>query len=449
MIIMKAFMSHIATYIVYPLLERYLKRDVRSKITTLKRYYSQNFEERKRYQKQALIRNLEAAGQNVPYYRDLFRKIQFSPKKVQKDIKYLQDVPFLTKKIIQENKDRMLNENLDKEKLVVAKTGGSTGPSTMVYYSQEAVDWTSATNQVVLQWAGRKRYMKELHLASRFPEVFPLKDRIKEHIKCFAMNRSNIFTHSFDDEDLLSIWKILRKRRPYLLQGHPSTMYALANFINKQKLAAEQVIHIFESTGEVLDFRKRALIEKVFRCRCVDRYGNAEIGVIAYETDYDKHLLKVTDYMVYPESIAVENNSMQEAKNNSMQEIVVTSLTNDAMPFIRYKTGDLGLLSENQDGYFYFDIQGRIHDHVKINGKTYPTHYIQDLLDRIGGIEEFQVEQHAVSKILLRIVPCPWANTEDIDRRLNSWWGDSVNTEFTDYNGLKRSGWRGKFQYLV
>lgn len=433
-------MSYLATYFFYPIVERYLKRDVRSKITVLRRHYQRPFAERKQYIQRALADRLQFAGRHVPYYRDLFRSIGFSPEQIRQDINYIQKVPLLSKEIILEQGDRMLNEEMAKDRLIVSKTGGSTGPSMLVYYSQEAVDWTSATNQVVLEWAGRKRHMKELHLASRFPEVFPLRDRIKEHIKCLAMNRTNIFTHSFNDDDLNVVFHTLKKRKPYLIQGHPSTLFALANFLDRKQIDAKRVITVFESTGEVLDSKKREKIEAVFGCRCVDRYGNAEVGVIAYETPNSNHYLQVTDYMVYPESLPTGQGG---------NEIVLTGLTNDAMPFIRYRTGDLGDLVEKHNGYHYARIQGRVHDMITIGQQQYPTHYVQDLLDRIGGIEEFQMEQQAYGKIMLRLVLNNDHSPDAIEGRLRSWWGDHIDVEFTCYNGLKRVGWRGKFRYLV
>jgi phenylacetate-CoA ligase len=310
-----------------------------------------------------------------------------------------------------------------------------------VFYSQEAVDWTSATNMFVLELAGRKRHMKELHLASLFPEVFPLKDRIKEHVKCFAMNRSNIFTHSFEDKDLETIWKKLKRIKPYLIQGHPSTLYALSLYLNKKNYDAKRVIHVFESTGEVLDQKKKKLIEKTFGCSTINRYGNAEFGVIAYETKHSEGTLQVIDFMVYPECIKNDE--------NGISEIVVTGLTNDAMPLIRYCTGDMAKMVKKNDGIHYKEIDGRVHDIIRIGEKKYPTHYLQDLIDRIGGILEFQVRQISTNKIQLILVPDNGIDRQYIENRIKSWWKNDVNVIFCDLSELKRTGWRGKFRYLI
>ncbi len=94
------------------------------------------------------------------------------------------------------------------------------------------------------------------------------------------------------------------------------------------------------------------------------------------------------------------------------------------------------------------DVVGRIHDVVRIGGRSYPTHYLQDLLDRIGGVAEFQVEQKN-GRLLLRLVAEGSAPREEIARRVRSWWGGDVETEFTGFEGLKRFGRQAKFRYLV
>jgi phenylacetate-coenzyme A ligase PaaK-like adenylate-forming protein len=432
---------YLTTYVVYPLLEKHLGRDVRSKLRVLKEHFKKPFEDRKAYLRRALVRQLQVAESCVPYYQELFKTVRFDLSRVERDLKYLEDLPLLSKEIIMEQGDRMLNSRLKKEHFIVAKTGGSTGPTMLVYYTQDGADWASAVNQLVQGWAGRKRYQKELRLASRFPEEFPLRDRVKEHIKCFAMNRSNIFTHSFDDADMEVVWRKLRRRRPCLMHGHPSTVYALASYLERVGRKATGVMKVFESTGEVLDRKKREKIEKVFGCRCVNRYGNAEFGVTAYGTRESHGKLKVVDYVVYPECI--------ESGDGKGGEIVLSGLTNDAMPLIRYQTGDLANLEAQPDGFYYENIQGRVHDIVRIGEKTYPTHYIQDLLDRIGGIDEFQVEQMRSGKLVLRLVPSNGVDTQALEGRIRSWWGEHVSFEFTDFERFKRVGWQGKFRYLV
>jgi phenylacetate-coenzyme A ligase PaaK-like adenylate-forming protein len=389
-----------------------------------------------------------------------------------------------------------------------------------------------------------------------------------EYIKCKSLNRINISTHSFDDVDLEYFLKQIKKANAYYLEAHPSTLYALAMYIKKNDIKfIKPLFNVFESTGEVLDSIKRKAIEQYIGCKVYDRYGNAEFGVVAHETDYSKHSLKVIDFMVYPEKfdytqvdkehllkrdeegkitsfptlkiekiwktrpdlqeflpyglttqsielwkwwinwgfneykeksrlpnelaylsidkyviaflievIWVDRIDLQEAfpnvsensdefikwwkesgineyieieeNDNKYKELVLTTLTNSAMPLIRYRTGDLiESLEKKDDGFYISNIQGRLHDLITIDNKTYPTHYIQDLLDRVGNIIEFQVEMTDDKTILYLVVPDK-TQEDRIKEKLRSWW-ESIDIKFVELYELKKVGWRDKFRYVI
>jgi phenylacetate-CoA ligase len=430
------------SFILYPLLERFQKRKILSKVEQIKLFDEQNFRTRKKLNKQRLYELLVYANINVPYYRDLFKQVGFSPEKFLEDESHFNIIPLLTKNEVQRQGSRMLSqEYYQKEHMHERKTGGSTGTSTLIYYSNEALDYTAASNLFALEFTGKKRYLKEIHLSSKFPEEFPLKDIIKEKIKCIALNRINIETASFDENEMKNIFLKIKSANAYYLEAHPSTIYALAIYVKQNNINLNKpLFDVFESTGEVLQVKQRNEIEKYLKCKVYDRYGNAEFGIIAHEKDNSDNALKVIDFMVYPEPWLEENGC----------ELVLTTLTNKAMPLIRYKTGDLiGKLDEKEDGYYISNIEGRIHDLIYIDGKAYPTHYIQDLLDRIGNIIEFQVENLDNGKLKIYLVVPNENFHENIKNRISSWWKDKVLVEFIELDQLKRVGWRDKFRYVI
>jgi phenylacetate-CoA ligase len=431
----------IISYLLYPLVEQQQQRQILPKLEIIRDFAQLSLEAREQANRQRLYEVVAAAAQSVPYYRDLFRSLGFEPERLRDDSRYLKDLPYLTKDIIREQGDRLLSDRLEKAQLHVRKTGGSTGPSANIYYDQEGLDWTAAANLFVLEWTGKKRYTKEAHLSSEFPEQLPRRDQLREAIKCLALNRVNITTASFEPDALSDILKQLRQARPYSIQGHPSTLYTLALHAKKQGFAwASRLFQVFESTGEVLELKQRQTIEQVFQCRVYNRYGNAEFGVVAHTEHPQSANLKILDYIVWPEARATED---------GLNEMVFTGLTNLAMPLIRYRTGDLGDLIQVDGEFHITNIVGRVHDLVTIGDRYYPTHYIQDLLDRLGGIDEFQLEQVTPERCLLRLVLQPGADATGIHQRVSAWWGDNVAIETVAFDDLKRVGWRAKFRHLV
>ena len=128
---------------------------------------------------------------------------------------------------------RLLSRPLAEAPHFTCKTGGSTGLSCVIEYDQIAADHASAVVLYCRRMAGKSQRQSELHFACRFPgdPVPPWPSR--EDFKCFAMNRSNIFFGALDAAGLDEIWATLQRRRPYLVHGHPSTIYALACHIEK------------------------------------------------------------------------------------------------------------------------------------------------------------------------------------------------------------------------
>jgi phenylacetate-CoA ligase len=118
------------------------------------------------------------------------------------------------------------------------------------------------------------------------------------------------------------------------------------------------------------------------------------------------------------------------------------------MPLIRYRTGDMAVVSQTDRGFILNKLVGRIHDVVEIGGRRLPTHYIQDVLNRIGGIKEFQIELRDRGPVL-RLVPEDGANVDDIRDRILRYWNDELDVEFIAGPELRLLGWRRKFRHLV
>lgn len=427
-----------SAYLAYPAAERLEKRDIRPKQAELRHHYQRPFEQRLTIARRKLVDILAFAGQSVPYYRDLFAARQFDPARVEQDVGYLNDLPYLTKDIIREQGDRLLSAPLAALRHHACKTGGSTGVSTVIYYDQPAADYAAAVTLYARARVGKTQAKSELHFACRFGDSAVPQWPTREDFKCFAMNRSNIFFDRVDDIGLAEIWRTLQRRRPYLIHEHPSTIYALACYIERV-YGRGKAFEIFESSGELLQPYMRETIARVLRCRVVDRYGLAEFGVMAYELDGEQAGLQVLESEGWPESRAIEDG----------HELVFTGFRNRLMPLIRYTTGDRAKVEQRPHAFVLTDVVGRIHDIVPLNGVAYATHHIMDVLDhRVGGIQEFQIDLRG-DKPILRIVPEPGADTAQITARVEARWPEAFTLEFVGHEAFIRVGHRAKFRHVV
>jgi phenylacetate-CoA ligase len=383
------------------------------------------------------------AANQVPYYRDLFARFKVSPQKIEKDVAYLKDIPYLTKEIIREQGSRLLSKPLDQIRHHICKTGGSTGLSSIIYYDQLATDRSSAVTLYARERAGKVKSRSELHFSCRFPDASePTKWLTREDFKCIAMNRTNIFFDRLDHVGLEEIITILKRRKPYLVHAHPSTIYSLACYLDSKKISLK-LFSIFESSGELLEEYQRAMISKVLCCEVIDRYGLAELGVMAYQLSGSNSALQVLNSEGWVEIVGFNDVELRA------DELVFTGFHNQLMPLIRYRTGDLGSIDRDESGIFLKNLVGRIHDLVPIKGINHPTHHIQDILDhRVGGIQEFQIDLRTFPP-KLKIVPESSEVVEHISQKINQFWGDAFQLEFVNHADLVRVGRHAKFRHVV
>ena len=92
--------------------------------------------------------------------------------------------------------------------------------------------------------------------------------------------------------------------------------------------------------------------------------------------------------------------------------ILITSLTNKAMPIIRYKIGDLGILAPANtrtnayNGQVLEDVLGRITDLFQTkDGASVPGYYFIMLLFFKSWIRQYQVIQKDYDYFVFKIIP--------------------------------------------
>jgi phenylacetate-CoA ligase len=422
-------------YLLFPLLDKFSQRRVFEKYRELKAFEKLSVDEQRTFQREELYKCLLFCKEHIPYYQNIFQQQRFDIELIRKDIRYIEALPALTKQIVRDNTDRLKFHS----GVHACKTGGSTGQSVYFYYDNEGRDWSSAINLMAYHMAKNYLHRKDCHISSEIGvEPKELKWKFLDWLKLFAQNRKRLMIRSFSDDDLLRNYKKLKRLKPYLMQGHPSSAYAIAEYISRNNLPKRTYCSIFEPSGEMLTEKIVRSIETNLGAKVVNRYGNAEFGVVAhsrFEDPYTK--LKVFDRAFYVEDCEKDN-------------LIVTAFTNHGMPLLRYDTGDMGTVKTESDGTFIYDIQGRVHDTVLIEKEEYATHYIMDFLDhKVKHVREFQILLRDDISPLLRIVPENPDDTDRIRKAVYQRWPTGVDIEFINFDELEKVGWRQKFRHVL
>jgi phenylacetate-CoA ligase len=129
--------------------------------------------------------------------------------------------------------------------------------------------------------------------------------------------------------------RILESRNLSWWAVYPFQLVKYAKYLkehNKVKLPLKYI----EYTGAFLCAEERLVYESLFSCKMINNYSCREVWSIAY--DCEQGNLHVNTDSIYFELIDDDGNIISDV--NKVGRVVVTSLKQRVMPFVRYETGD-------------------------------------------------------------------------------------------------------------
>jgi phenylacetate-CoA ligase len=194
----------------------------------------------------------------------------------------------------------------------------------------------------------------------------------------------------------------LRHAGSTLLRAYPSAAYHLATYL--EQVGIRPHFSAVITGSEMLYDFQRARIESVFKTRVYDFYSMAERVTFAAECEFGR-------MHVNPEYGLVEIVDEQGAPTEGEGTIVGTSLHNELVPLIRYRTQDTARWSREPCacGRTYPVIEkigGRLADQLfDLDGRAVNSTVIGFALDGMRNIQKAQVVQTAVGNWAIRVVP--------------------------------------------
>jgi len=387
---------------------------------------------------------IKHAYKNVPYYQKIFSKNGIFPDQI-KNWDDLKLIPILTKESLRKNLPLLVARNR-RYRFVRDYTSGSTGPPTVIFTDRNAAAFQHAAVFRAYKWMGLDIGDKIVRF---WGTQLDFKRRIEDKIKDFLLNRITFSTHCLDEKNMFSYYQKIKRFKPNAIYGFTSAIYEFAQFIVKNHLPIEKLdIKAIIVTGEPLFPWQKEIIERIFRCRVYNEYGCTECAPIAYECPQGK--LHITAEIVYVE---VENPDNEKRGN-----LIITELNNLVMPLIRYKLGDIGVISYNKCSCgrelpILEEITGRTVDFIKTpDGKVIHGIYF-DYLPKyfLGQIKQFQIIQESVDTLHINIVKDADFNKHTLkkfEKKLRDIIGSRINIifEFKEVISRERTG---KFRFVI
>lgn len=391
---------------------------------------------------------LADVASHVPYYRDLFSQLGFDPCSVT-SIADLQRLPFLTKSVIRAQTDALKHE--DAVGLARFNTGGSSGEPLIFFIGKKRV-----SHDVAAKWRATRWWDVDIGDPEMVVWGSPIELGKQDKVKYWRdklMRTQLLPAFEMSETKLDGFVANIRSVQPRMLFGYPSALSMIARHAQKRGIVMDDLgIKVAFVTSERLYDDQRDSISKVFGCKVANGYGGRDAGFIAHECPSGSMHLTADDIVV---EIVNEEGQVQAA--GIAGEIVVTHLSTNEFPFIRYRTGDIGVLGENQCACgrglpILKDIQGRSTDFVVASDGTvmHGLALIYILRDLVG-VKSFKViqESRELTNVLLVVDDAFKPDTvQDIQRGFRQRLGQQVTVvvNIVDAIAAEKSG---KFRYIV
>lgn len=390
--------------ILFPLQEKLKKHDtvaIRQAMDSSQWWTAEKLGE---FQLERLRAFLTKVGTHVPYYRDCFKNLSFDPQKIT-SLANLQKLPLLTKSIIRTEGDRMKSDIA--QGLARFNTGGSSGEPLIFFIGTERVSHDVAAKWRATRWWNVDIGDTEIVVWGS-PIELGTQDRVRA-IRDKLMRTELMPAFQMNDTNLDQFVARIRERRPKMLFGYPSAISHIATHAQRRGIPLNDLgVKVVFCTSERLYDHQREAISNAFACPVANGYGGRDAGFIAHECPAGSMHITAEDIIV---EIVDEQGNVQPAGISG--EIVVTHMATSDFPFIRYRTGDIGMLGNTPCSCgrglpLLKEIQGRSTDFViASDGTVMHGLALIYILRDLPAVRAFKIIQESLNLTRVQVVANP------------------------------------------
>lgn len=393
----------------------------------------------RRYREMALH-----AFRTVPFYRQHYKELA-DGLTARDQSKLRVSLPPIDKSHIRNAKDELLSSEFSVSSLRRSATGGTTSSPIEFFLDDDSYSRRQACTRFFMGWYGIRPGDKMAYLWGA-PCDFPEGLSLKWHIINFLTYRTLILPSSFlNDETMSEYHRRLRRFAPQALQAYPTALFVFARFLLTHGLSIP--IPSITVTAEPLLPQHRETIEAAFSTKVFNWYGARELGHAASECQAHAGM-HINAYGLMFEVLRSDGSIASEGSG----ELLVTDLHNYSMPLIRYRIGDMGVLSNRSCPCgshlpMLESVTGRVADVFRRrDGTMVPGISLADrVMTECSGIKEFQVIQDDFESFTLRVAKGEDFSTsaiEEFKARVRTYMGTelSFRIEFVESIPRERSG---------
>jgi len=385
----------------------------------LKRSQYLTGENMRKYQLLRLQRIVSYAYIHCSYYKERMDAMGIKPE----DIRTLDDIaklPILDKADVRRDLYfDLIADGFDKKRMQKITTSGSTGDPLTLYADKNQLEFRFANTLRNVEWTGYQFGDRQLRLWHQTIGMTRM-NIIKEKLDAWLCCRTFFPAFEIDEGMIRKYLDFIRTRKPKLLDGYAESFNLIARYLEQAGSDGAIRPGAIISSAQTLPQKSREIIEREFHTKVYDKYGAREFSGIAHQC------CEQGGYHINAESYIVEVvKGGQPVKLGEIGEVLVTDLNNLCAPLIRYRLGDLAVLSDKECACgrglpMIEGIEGRTQAIIiGTNGVFVPSSFFLHLIkDYDYAISAFQVVQSKIGAITLKIVKSLRFSPEVLERIL-------------------------------
>ena len=362
---------------------------------------------------------------SIPFYRRQFEKNDIHPSEI-RSLRDLQYVPRL---------DRSMADVLSREvyaksnkSFVSLRSSGTSGIPLTTYLSRRDIHLRRMSYVRMHIRAGREASDRMLVIVPPHTHC-----NTRQFHFCERYQKTEFYLDSgLPDKDIICH---IQRLDPDIILGYSSRLLSLAAALRKKGEKVNKARLVF-TTADCLLPSERKDIEAAFNAAVFDYYSCSEGGIVGYECRMHK------GYHIDTDNIIVEIiKNGRPVRPGETGEVHISTVSQYAMPFIRYKVGDVasfaGKKCECGDTFPLLTlVEGRINDSVVLpNGKRISPYRLMLALDTFTDIKRYKIIQQTDMTIFvfLDVYPANSSLYRTAEKRIKKTVGETVSVLMHPY----------------
>lgn len=340
--------------------------------------------QKEKLQLERLQKVVKRAYENVPYYKKRFDEIGIKPEDI-KTLKDIEKLPFTSKSDLRDAYPFDMFAVSEEDIVEVHTSSGTTGKPTVSGYTQKDLDiWGEVmARSLSMAGAGKRDLIQNAYGYGLFTGGMGVH---------YGTQKIGATVIPISAGNTMRQLELMQDFKTTILTCTPSYALYLAEVAGNEGISKDNIkLKAGVFGAEMWTEEMREELEKRLNISALNIYGLTEIigPGVAMECD-DKNGLHIMDDHFYPEII--DSSTLETLDNGEKGELVLTTLTREGMPIIRFRTKDITALRKGTCDcgrtLTKMDrITGRTDDMLKIRGVIVFPSQIEKALLRIKGLE--------------------------------------------------------------